>query len=67
MAGELDEQCKAENAMLARTGRRRHYVQKPCVQLVGPFLPCLSYGADGGNHHPLGLGRRYALVPGHLT
>ena len=37
---------------------RRHLVEAPVVQLVGPLQPILLLGNDS-SHHPLGLGHRH--------
>ena len=58
----LDDAECGVNIALAKSGRRRHFVQKPCVQLHGPFVVCMMFDADGGGHHPLGAGRQFGPV-----
>ena len=50
-----DAECEAIKT-LTKTGKRRHFVKKPCMQLYGPLESSMMYGTDGGGHHPLGAG-----------
>ena len=58
----LDDAEYEANKAIARTGKRRHFVKTPCVQLHGPLVSCMVYGTDGGGHHPLGAGRQFGPV-----
>ena len=40
------------------TGKRRHRVEAPVVQLAGPLQPILLLG-DASSHHQLGVGHRH--------
>ena len=61
-AVDLDSAFASAFKSAAGSGARRHHAALPCVQLYGPFVDCMMFGADGGRHHPIGIGRSYAPV-----
>ena len=48
----LEDAERDVNIALAKSGKRRYFVQKPCVQLHGTFVASTMFDADRGSHHP---------------
>ena len=55
---EMDSNEAECHSKSQATGKRRHHVEAPVVQLVGPLQPILLLGNDS-SHHPLGKGHRH--------
>ena len=55
---EMDENEAVGHSKSQATGKRRHHVEAPVIQLVGPLQPILLLGNDS-THHPLGRGHRH--------
>jgi len=58
-ADEIDSKYRAEHALLARKGRRRHHMDRPSIRLLGPLLPIVLLDGQESSHHPLGRGHTY--------
>mgnify|MGYP006893448882 CR=1 FL=1 len=58
-ANALDDDCRDENVILHRAGKRRHHVVSPSIRLQGPLLPIFLLEGHESNHHPLGRGHNY--------
>ena len=54
----MDAADAKEHVCAQQAGKRRHRVEEPVVQMLGPLEPILLLNASSG-HHPLGIGHNH--------